>query len=89
MTSSVTFATARIVNNLEDCFFYHTMDLPGLGVVPGQWDLRGRFEEYTGGVEFEGKSVLDVGTATGFLSFEAEHKGAARVVSFDMSDARQ
>src|SRR5258705_2815428 len=30
-----------------------------------------------------------MGTATGFLSFEAEKRGAARVLSFDMSDVRQ
>src|SRR5215210_4730072 len=65
------------------------MELPGFGVVHGQWDLRGHFEEYVGGVRVEGKSVLDVGTATGFLSFEAERRGAARVVSHDMSDVRQ
>ena len=47
------------------------MELPRFGVVHGQWDLLGKFEEYVGGVEVAGKSVLDVGTATGFLSFEA------------------
>jgi SAM-dependent methyltransferase len=65
------------------------MDLPGFGVVRGAWDLRGRFDDYIGGVSVAGKSVIDIGTATGFLSFEAEKLGAARVVSFDMSDARQ
>lgn len=82
-------AEPRYVDRLEDCFFYHTVDLPGFGLVSAQWDLRGRFDEYVGGVEVAGKSVLDVGTATGFLSFEAEKKGAARVLSFDMGDARQ
>jgi SAM-dependent methyltransferase len=82
-------ATPRYVERLEDCLFYHTMDLPGFGVVRGAWDLRGRFDDYIGGVSLEGKSVLDIGTATGFLSFEAEKHSAARVVSFDMSDARQ
>ena len=61
----------RIVENLDDCYFYHTMDLPGVGVMRGHWDLRGRFADYVGGVDVEGKSVLDVGAATGFLSFEA------------------
>lgn len=79
----------RFVDRLEDCFFYHAMDLPGFGLVRGHWDLRGRFDDYIGGVTVAGKSVLDVGTATGFLSFEAEKKGAARILSFDMSDARQ
>ena len=79
----------RLVDRLEDCFFYHAMELPGFGLVRGHWDLRGRFDDYVGGVNVAGKSVLDIGTATGFLSFEAEKRGATRVLSFDMSDARQ
>ncbi len=83
------FAPPRFVERLEDCFFYHTMELPGLGVVRGQWDLRERFDDYVGGVSVAGKSVLDIGTATGFLSFESEKRNASRVVSFDLADARQ
>lgn len=83
------FARPRFVDRMEDCFFYHTMELPGYGLIPAHWDLRGRFDDYVGGVEVAGKSVLDIGTATGFLSFEAEKRGAARVVSFDMGDPRQ
>ncbi|HMG05934.1 MAG TPA: class I SAM-dependent methyltransferase [Chthoniobacterales bacterium] len=79
----------RFVERLEDCFFYHAMDLPGFGLFRGHWDLRGRFDDYVGGVEMGGKSVLDVGSATGFLSFEAEKKGASRVLSFDQSDPVQ
>lgn len=82
-------AEPRRVERLEDCYFYHTMDLPGFGIVRGHWDLRGRFDDYVGGVSVEGKSVLDVGAATGFLSFEAERLGANGVLSFDMSHARQ
>jgi hypothetical protein len=65
----------RFVDRLEDCFFYHAMDLPEFGLVPAHWDLRGRFDDYVGGVGVAGKSVLDIGTATGFLSFEAEKLG--------------
>ena len=82
-------APPRFVDSLKDCFFYHTMDLPGFGEVRGHWDLRGRFDDYIGGVELAGKSVIDIGTATGFLSFEAEKAGPARVLSFDMSDPHQ
>jgi len=82
-------AAPRYVDKLSDCFFYHTMDLPGFGLARGHWDLRGRFNEYIGGVNLAGKSVIDVGTATGFLSFEAEKSGAARVLSFDIADPRQ
>src|SRR5262245_43660718 len=83
------FATPRHVESIEECYFYHTMELPNLGVQHGHWDLRNRFRDYTGAVDVAGKSVLDIGTATGFLSFEAERFGATHVVSFDMSDVRQ
>ena len=72
----------REVERLSDCHFYHTMDLPGVGTVDGQWDLRGRLDEYIGGVQVTGRRVLDLGTASGFLSFEMEKRGA-EVVSFD------
>ena len=82
-------APPRFIERLEDCFFYHTMDLPEFGSVTGQWDLRGRFNDYIGGVSVAGKSVVDIGTATGFLSFESERQGASYVLSVDMGDARQ
>ena len=83
------FAPPRFVERLEDCYFYHTMELPEVGLQRGHWDLRGKFDDYIGRVDLQGKTVLDVGTATGFLSFEAERRGAKRVVSFDMSEVRQ
>jgi SAM-dependent methyltransferase len=79
-------APPRHIERLEDCFFYHAIELPGFGLVPAHWDLRGRFDDYIGGVNVRGKSVLDVGTATGFLTFEAEKHGATRVLSFDQRD---
>lgn len=87
--NSFSLVTPRHVDSPAGCFFYHTMDLPGLGEVRGHWDLRGRFNEYIGGVDLAGKSVIDVGAATGFLSFEAERNGAARVLSFDIAEPRQ
>jgi SAM-dependent methyltransferase len=82
-------AQPRYIYSLSDCFFYHTMDLPGFGEVRGHWDLRDRFNDYVGGVDLAGKSVIDVGAATGFLSFAAEKAGATRVLSFDIDDPRQ
>jgi SAM-dependent methyltransferase len=64
------------------CHFYHAMDLPGLGAVAGQWDIRPDFDNYTGGLDWAGKSVLDVGTCSGFAAFELERRGA-RVTAFD------
>jgi 2-polyprenyl-3-methyl-5-hydroxy-6-metoxy-1,4-benzoquinol methylase len=77
------YAEPRHVEDPSACWFYHTIDLPGLGAVKGNWDLRDRFDDYTGKVALAGKRVLDIGTASGFLSFEAERRGAAEVVSFD------
>jgi SAM-dependent methyltransferase len=80
---AVRFATPRLIPNTENCYFYHTLDVPGYGTVQGAWDLRGKFDDYIGGVNLAGKTVLDVGAASGFLTFEAEKRGAT-VVSFDM-----
>jgi hypothetical protein len=66
----------------SDCEFYHSIDLPGIGSIAGQWDLRGRFDDYVGNTDVRGKTFLDVGAAGGFLSFEAEKRGAV-VTSFD------
>ena len=64
------------------------MDLPVLGVVRGIWHIRD-FPQYIGSVDLRGKTVLDVGTASGFLSFEAERAGAGQVVSFDADSAER
>jgi SAM-dependent methyltransferase len=69
-----------------DCWFYHTVDLPVSGRQEGAWDLTGRFDDYTAHEDLAGKTVLDVGTASGFLSFEAEKRGAT-VTSFDIDHA--
>lgn len=89
MNEPALLASPRFIDRLEDCFFYHAMELPGYGLVRGHWDLRDKFEDYVGGVPMAGKTVLDVGTATGFLSFEAEKRGAARVLSFDQKEGAQ
>jgi SAM-dependent methyltransferase len=78
------FAAPRAVERLEECLFYHTMDLPGLGTVEGQWDLRRGLDDYLGHTSFAGVRVLDVGTASGFLCFAIEHQGA-EVVGYDLS----
>lgn len=73
---------------IEMCYFYHYMDLPGVGEVGTGWDLRDTVDDYLGNLDFKGKRVLDVGTASGFLTFAMEDRGA-EVVSFDMADGAQ
>ena len=54
--------------------------MASLLAATGTWNS---FEKYTGNVQFARRRVLDVGTASGFLTFEAEKRGAAEVVSFN------
>ena len=71
------FAAPLKVEDVADCYFYHTMELPGHGVIEGRdWDLRGRVDEYLGKVAFAGQRVLEIGPASGFLTFEMEKRGA-------------
>lgn len=79
------YAVPREVASLDECYFYHTMDVPGHGTVKGEWDLRGVIGPYLGNFDFAGKRVLDVGAASGILSFHIEQQGTD-VVSFDLSD---
>ena len=50
----------------DACQFYHSFTLPE-GEVPGIWDLRAQPHRYLGEVDFNGRSVLEVGPASGFL----------------------
>src|SRR3954452_24271400 len=79
------FAVPQVVTSADDCAFYHTMEIPGHGVVRGQWDLRGKTDEYLGGFDFSGKRVLEIGPASGFLTFELEKRGAD-VISVEVTD---
>jgi hypothetical protein len=61
------------------------MDIPGHGTIEGEWDLRDSLEDYLGGFDFAGRRVLDVGAASGGLTFFIESQGA-EVVAFDLSE---
>jgi methyltransferase family protein len=84
MKTEQIFSPPRDVTDISDCYFYHLMDLPGHGVVGKEWDLRGGEDAYLGGVSFQGKRVLELGTASGYLCHYMEGKGA-EVIGFDLS----
>lgn len=85
VTPGAPYASPRSIESPEECYFYHTMDVPGHGTIEGEWDLRGSIDRYLGHFNFDGKRVLDVGAASGILSFHIEKQGA-EVVSFDLSE---
>ena len=71
------------LGDLSRYCWYHTIDLGDGLITPGVYDYRGRLEAYHFPANLEGKSVLDVGSATGFFAFEFEKRGA-RVVSVEL-----
>lgn len=83
------YASPRLVTDPSCCYWYHAMDLPGVGTVGGDgWDLRPTIDAYLGRFDgFRGARCLDVGAASGFLTFEMERRGAAEVVSVDLDIA--
>jgi SAM-dependent methyltransferase len=68
----------------RDCLFYHTVTLPCSCTLPGDWDLRQDIDDYVGRYDMRDKIVVDVGCASGFISFEMEKRGA-RVIALDRS----
>jgi hypothetical protein len=86
--SPIQYASPLTVDDPAQCYFYHQMDIPGAGEVKGHWDLRDCIKPYLGDYDFKGKRVLDVGAASGFLTFSMEKQGAD-VVSFDMASGAQ
>ena len=78
----------RDVASAAGCAFYHSMDFADGSSVAGAWDIRGRFAQYIGDYPLAGKTLLDVGTASGFLAFEAE-KAGARVTALEGRSASE
>jgi len=70
--------------------WYHSIEIePGL-VTPGTHplgELRQVLEHLKLPASLEGLSVLDIGAWDGFFSFEAERRGAERVVAYDLTPA--
>jgi hypothetical protein len=79
------YAPARPSTTIADCYFYHSMDIPGHGLVRGEWDLRMGVNEYLGNVNLKNKRVLEMGSASGYLCFHMERAGA-EVVAYDLSE---
>jgi tRNA (mo5U34)-methyltransferase len=63
--------------------WYHSIELGNGIVTKGVDDSRFRLERLDFPRSFEGQTVLDIGAWDGFFSFEAERRGAARVVAAD------
>jgi tRNA (mo5U34)-methyltransferase len=63
--------------------WFHTIDLGNGVITPGQKDTRTELAHLRLPAELTGRTVLDIGAYDGFYSFEAERRGASRVVAAD------
>jgi tRNA (mo5U34)-methyltransferase len=63
--------------------WFHSIELGPSFVTPGAADTRAQIARLHLPASLAGKTVLDVGAWDGFFSFEAERRGAARVVAVD------
>jgi tRNA (mo5U34)-methyltransferase len=65
--------------------WFHRITLaPGV-VTPGRDDTPGKAELVELPADLTGKTVLDIGAYDGYFSFEAERRGASRVVAYDVN----
>ncbi len=64
--------------------WHHSIDLGNGNVTPGREDSSRKLARLGMPDDLTGMTVLDVGAADGFFSFEAERRGAQRVVAIDL-----
>ena len=64
---------------------YHRMELGHGLVLDGEYDMTRHVDRYGIPADLTGKTVLDVGTASGFFAFECARRGA-RVTAIDIHD---
>ncbi|WP_243359180.1 methyltransferase domain-containing protein [Fundidesulfovibrio terrae] len=80
--------TERLVDHLERMgpgrVWRPVVDRDGTVLAEGGGPLPDNLEEYISGVDFAGKSVVDLGSNLGFYSFLAARRGARRVLGLDI-----
>lgn len=70
-----------IANKAKEYYWYHCIDL-GQGIITdGTYDMSPVIDSYGFPEDMSGMSVLDVGRASGYFSFEFEKRGATVVAT--------
>ncbi|MGI8751478.1 MAG: class I SAM-dependent methyltransferase [Acidimicrobiales bacterium] len=80
-------AGSSLQSQVDGVPWYHTMDLPGGVVTPGEYDHRRVVKRLPLPRSLLGMRCLDVGTHDGFWAFEMERRAAAEVVAIDVQYA--
>ncbi|MHC4127538.1 MAG: DUF1698 domain-containing protein [Planctomycetota bacterium] len=76
-------ATGDLRRGVEKIQWYHRIDLGDGIVTPGVDPSPQKLQRLRLPADLGGKTVLDVGAWDGFFSFEAERRGASRVLATD------
>jgi tRNA (mo5U34)-methyltransferase len=74
---------ATLKTRMDAVRWYHTIELGHGLVTPGADNSPERLARLRLPASFAGQTVLDVGSWDGFFAFEAERRGAARVLATD------
>ena len=96
MTAAESEASRELGDEVATRTWFHTIDLGGGVVTPGEKDTLAEVGHMRLPADLTGRTVLDIGAYDGFYAFEAERRGAARVLATDSwtwnwpgSDARR
>lgn len=73
----------ELQNKVLKISWYHSIDLGNGIVTPGRTNTRRRLKKLGLPDNFNGQTVLDIGAWDGLYSFEAERRGASRVLATD------
>ena len=73
----------ELKQEVEKIEWWHKIDLGNGIITPGKVNTFEKLKRIGLPDDLTGKSVLDIGAWDGFYSFEAERRGASRVVAID------
>ena len=76
-------ASGELRDKVAAIRWYHSIDLGGGIITPGADNTPERLARLDLPESFAGKTTLDIGAWDGFFSFEAERRGATRVLATD------
>jgi tRNA (mo5U34)-methyltransferase len=73
----------KLQHEVDQLLWFHQIDLGGGVVTPGSDPTAGKIQTIGMPADLTGRSVLDIGAWDGAFSFEAERRGAKRVLATD------
>jgi tRNA (mo5U34)-methyltransferase len=75
--------SSELKREVENIKWWHKIDLGNGVITPGRDNTPEKLKRIGMSQNLSGKSVLDIGAWDGFFSFEAERRGASRVLAVD------